>query len=99
MKKLLILTFVAVSLVFAEPSAQAKTTNFSESVNNSTVAVSNAVQIYRQNRRNNRYQRARTFNQTRYVRYGRRTYREVYRVRYLPNGRVTTRLVSRTRVR
>lgn len=42
---------------------------------------------------------ARTYYESRYVRYGWRVYRETYRVKYLPNGRVKTKLVSRVRVR
>ncbi len=38
----------------------------------------------------------RTF--TRVVRSGWRTFRETYEVRYLPNGRTQTRLISRVRV-
>lgn len=55
--------------------------------------------------RNRRYQnrhynsRVRTLYRTRLVRRGYRVYRETYRIMYLPNGRINTRLVSRVRVR
>ena len=45
-----------------------------------------------------RYNRRRTVTQSRYVRYGRRLYRETYLVTYWPNGRTNTRLISRQRV-
>lgn len=50
----------------------------------------------RNNRRYNR--RARVVTRTRTVRIRGRLYREVWQYRYLPNGRVTTRLLSRTRI-
>ena len=43
--------------------------------------------------------RVRSVIQTRIVRYGRRVYRETYRVRYFPNGRTRVNLVSRIRIR
>ena len=51
-------------------------------------------------RRNNRWRRnrMRVTTQTRLVRVGRRVYRETYQVRYLPNGRTQTSLISRVRV-
>lgn len=52
---------------------------------------------WRNNRRNER--RVRVVTQTRIVRRGRQIYRETYEVRYLPNGRTQTRLISRVRVR
>lgn len=53
----------------------------------------------RYDRRNDRrYNRRRTVTQSRYVRYGRRLYRETYLVTYWPNGRTNTRLISRQRV-
>lgn len=79
-------------------SAEAKTADVSHL--NSTVA--NAVPQwgrYDDRRYDRRYDRRRTVRQTRYVRYGRRLYRETYLVTYRPNGRIVdTRLISRQRV-
>ena len=81
-------------------SAEAKTTG------SSTLAANAAPQWQRDrygdrryDRRNDRsYGRRRTVTQSRYVRYGRRLYRETYLVTYWPNGRTNTRLISRQRV-
>ena len=62
------------------------------------------IRIGRQRRRDRDWDRARgdrigyvrTF--TRDVRHGFRLYRETYRVRYLPNGRTQTMLISRVRL-
>ena len=107
MKKLLILAFVMTSMVFAVPSAQALTT----SENVETIGISNAAQDKqkrpKQNRRvernndwrNNNGRGVRFTYQTRLVRRGRHLYRETYRVKYLPNGKVQTKLVSSVRIR
>jgi len=44
------------------------------------------------------YGHGRTTIQTRLVQFGWHTYRETYQVRYLPDGRVETNLISRVRV-
>ena len=82
-------------------SAEAKTAN----VNNTLAANSSPQWQYdryrdRDDRRyDRRYDRRRTVTRTRYVRYGRRLYRETYLVTYRPNGRIVdTRLISRQRV-
>ena len=49
------------------------------------------------NNRNNR--RVRTVTQTRIVRQGFRTYRETIQIKYFPNGRTTTKVLSRSRIR
>jgi Ni/Co efflux regulator RcnB len=49
------------------------------------------------NRRNNRGVRVTT--QTRIVRQGFRTFRETVQIKYFPNGKVTTKVLSRTRIR
>lgn len=113
MKKLITLVFVMVSMLFTVPFADAKTTTENKAaaaLDYSPQQRRNRQrrddQRYNRNRRNddrrynnNRYRRARTYYRTRYVRYGYRTYRETYRITYLRNGRVISRLVSRTRVR
>jgi hypothetical protein len=98
-KRVLGIALAIVSMGFVV-SAEAKSTSV-----NSTVAA-NAVPQWqrdrygdrRYDRRDNRYNRRRTVTQSRYVRYGRRLYRETYLVTYWPNGRTNTRLISRQRV-
>lgn len=57
----------------------------------------------RDNRRNDRNWRnnrgVRTVTQTRIVRQGFRTFRETVQIKYFPNGKVTTKVISRTRIR
>jgi hypothetical protein len=101
MKKLLALTLSLASIGFAASSAEAKTTK--TSTDSIATVASNAPAPQWQNRnnrwgrRNNR--RVYVTTQTRLVRYGRQLFRETYQVRYLPNGRTVTRLISRVRVR
>jgi hypothetical protein len=95
MKKFLALTLLLGSSVIFVPSIEAKTTT------NSTVALSSSatpqirIQLGGRNRRN----RARVVTRTRIVRAGFRTYREVVQYRYRSNGSVTTRVLSRSRIR
>lgn len=42
---------------------------------------------------------ARIVTQTRIVRVGRQRFRETVQIRYQPNGRTTTRVISRVRIR
>lgn len=57
------------------------------------------IQIGGRRRYDRRYDRGyRTERRTRIVRYGRRTFRETYLVRYLPDGRTQTVLLDRERV-
>ena len=67
------------------------------SLNAATVAA-NASPQWERNRRGRYNNRRRSVTRTRVVRVGRRLYRETYVVRYLPNGRVHTQLISRVRV-
>lgn len=90
------LTLVSMGFV---ASAEAKTADVSQL--NSTIAANAAPQWGdRYGRRDDRrYNRRRTTTRTRYVRYGRRLYRETYLVTYRQNGRILdTRLISRQRV-
>ena len=98
MKKFLALTLTLASVGFTASSAEAKAAGASNSVAavNVSKAAPAAAQIW--NRRGRRG-RVRVTTQSRLVRVGRRLYRETYQVRYLPNGRTTTRLISRVRVR
>lgn len=98
MKRVLGIAFALLTLGFVVP-AEAKTGEISHQ--NATVAASSAPQWRRyDNRRYERYnrRRERTVTRSRIVRYGRRVYRETYVVRYYPNGRTDTRLISRTRI-
>ena len=101
MKKLLGITFALLTLGFAVP-AEAKTSD--TSLQNATLAANSAPQWQWGDRYGRRYdrrydrRRSRTVTRSRYVRYGRRLYRETYVVRYFANGRTDTRLISRTRV-
>jgi hypothetical protein len=100
MKKLLAFALTLASLGFVAPSAEAKAIESSSSPK--TVISSNApgLQFGRQGRWDRRgNHRVRTRIYTRYVSFGRRVFRETYLVRYLPYGRVETRLISRERVR
>jgi hypothetical protein len=96
-KKILALTLSLASIVFVASSVEAKDKGSSVSASQTIAANSLQGQWRYRNRRNNRL--ARTFTQTRLVRYGRQIYRETYLVRYLPNGRTQARLISRVRVR
>ena len=81
------------AMAFVVPSAEAKTAAASV-----TVDPQIRVQIG-QNRRNRRYNRnVRTITRTRIIRIGRSTYRETYRITYLPNGRTRTQVISRVRI-
>ena len=97
-KRVLGIALAIVSMGFVV-SADAKTTDVSHV--NSTVAANAVPQWQRERygrRDDRRYNRRRTVTQSRYVRYGRRLYRETYLVTYWPNGRTNTRLISRQRV-
>jgi hypothetical protein len=99
MKKLLGLTLSLASIGFVASSAEAKAAE--PTVSPATIIASNTVEPqWRDRNRRGRYNsRVRVTTQTRLVRQGRRVYRETYQVRYLPNGRTQTRLISRVRVR
>jgi hypothetical protein len=96
MKKILGITLAAASLGFVGLSSQANATPRSSV----TVAATASPQWERDRygRRAYNRRRARTVTQSRVVRLGRRLYRETYVVRYLPNGRTDTRLISRVRI-
>lgn len=92
MKKYLALSALLGSMaIFAPASAEAKT---AEAVSGNITFANAAEQPRRWYNR-----RVRVVNRTRIVRRGFRTYREVWQYRYLPNGRVQTRLISRIRIR
>ncbi|MDT5295617.1 MAG: hypothetical protein QOJ76_2497 [Acidobacteriota bacterium] len=100
MKRLHALVLTLASLGLAASSAEAKANGAAIAPATTIVASAFAPQWQnrpRWDRRDNR--RARIETQTRLVRSGRRVYRETYQVRYFPNGRTQTMLVSRVRVR
>jgi hypothetical protein len=87
MKKFLALSLLLGSSVMFVPA----------DINAATSIESNgAPQIYRQ-RRN--WRGVRVVTRTRIFRAGFRTYREVVQYKYFPNGRITSRVLSRTRIR
>lgn len=104
MKKLLALTLTLASLGFMgiAGTTEAK----ANAVTSGTPQV--RIQIgqrrrrdrdrYDRNRYDNRYREIREERQTRIVRSGWHTYRETFVIRYLPNGRTETRVVSRDRI-
>ena len=101
-KGMLGIALALVSMGFVA-SAEAKTTDVSHL--NSTIAANAAPQWSRDRYRDRydrrddrRYNRRRTVTRSRFVRYGRRLYRETYLVTFWPNGRTNTRLISRERV-
>ena len=98
MKKFLALMLTLASVAIAGGSLEAKAAE----APNSLAALKAApapVAVQWRNRRGWGRNRVRVTTQSRLVRVGRRVYRETYQVRYLPNGRTTTRLISRVRVR
>jgi len=79
-----------VTSVIAIPSVEAKTAAV-------TAAAGPQIRVQIGGRQRNR--RVRTVTRTRIVRTRYGTFREVYRIAYLPNGRTRTTVISRTRIR
>jgi hypothetical protein len=75
--------------VIAIPSVEAKTTA-------ATMAAGPQIRVQIGGRQRNR--RVRTVTRTRIVRTRYGTFREVYRITYLPNGQTRTTVISRTRI-
>jgi len=99
MKKFLALSVIFGSAILFVPTVEAKTAAATERINTTVELSNSAAAQWQRNRRWQRNQRVRVVNRTRIVRRGFRTYREVVQYRYLPNGRVQTRVISRTRIR
>ncbi len=97
MKNLFAITLMLLSLGFAGlGETQAAASNKMSNVAN---AVPQEWRYRGQRDRNWRNRgRVRVVRTSRIVRYGFRTYRETYLVRYLPNGRTQTTLISRERI-
>ena len=89
MKKFLALSLILGSMAFAIPSVEAAT---------KTAEVTPQQTRYQRNDRNNR-RGVRIVTRTRIVRQGFRTYRETIQIKYLPNGRTQTKVISRVRIR
>ena len=99
MKRLIAIAVALLSIGFVASSPEAKAADLAN--HNSTISASAAAQWQRDRYGRRYYDRRynrRTFTRSRVVRYGRRLYRETYLVRYLPNGRVNTRLINRVRI-
>jgi len=98
MKKLFAITLMLLSIGFAgwaETQAASSTKGVSHAVN----AVPQEWRYRTRRDRNWRNRnRVRVVRTSRIVRYGFRTFRETYLVRYLPNGRTQTTLISRERI-
>ncbi|HEV7643818.1 MAG TPA: hypothetical protein VGO50_07760 [Pyrinomonadaceae bacterium] len=93
MKKTLLLSLILTGAFAVFPIANA---NAAENVN--SVTVSESQPQWQQRQRRGRRGGDRSFIQTRTVRRGGHLYRETYRVR-IHNGRTTTTLISRVRIR
>ncbi|MGI8469121.1 MAG: hypothetical protein ACR2N3_11790 [Pyrinomonadaceae bacterium] len=91
MKKFLTLSILSLSIMAMPLFAEAKTAG----VENQTTVTTTRVTRHR-----GRFNpRVRVVTRTRVIRSGSRTYRETIQTRHLPNGRTTTRVISRVRVR
>ena|ERR1051325_4732400 len=95
MKRLIVFVLSLASIGFVASSAEAKAAELSMS----PAAVISTSAVAPQRRGDWRGRRARVVTRTRLVRSGRRVYRETYQIRYMPNGRTVTRLISRVRIR
>jgi hypothetical protein len=101
MKKILAISALVASIGFGALSAEAKAPESSSSsaIGTTANAVNGQIRVQIGGRRNRNWRRARTVTRTRIVGFGRNRYRETIQTRYLPNGRTTTRVISRVRVR
>ena len=94
--KLLGLVLAFASIGFGGLTSETQATEISI---NSIATTTNVNAQWQRDRYGRRiYNRRRTVRRTRVVRLGRRLYRETHLDRYLPNGRVDTRLISRVRI-
>lgn len=102
MKKILVLVLTLASIGSLGSIAPAKASALSSAIGLAANAATPQLRIQigqdRRDRRWGRYRRSQIRTQTRFIRYGRRTYRETYQIRYFPNGNYRTTLVSRVRV-
>jgi hypothetical protein len=98
MKKLLVLTLTLASFGFFGLGPEAKANTVTSTVMNTPQIQVQIGPQRRRYRRDWRVRTVRTTRTTRIVQWGRRTYRETYLVRYFPNGRTDTTLISRERI-
>jgi hypothetical protein len=100
MKKLLTLSLLFGSIAFFAPAAEAKA---AEKAGTSVEANALPQDRWQRNRRNQNRRwnnrSVRVVNRTRIIRIGRQRFRETIQIRYLPNGRTQTRVISRVRIR
>lgn len=101
MKKLLTLTLLLGSIAIFGTAAEAKA---AENTRNAVETNAFPQDRWQRNRRIQQNRRinqrgVRIVNQTRIVRIGRQRFRETIQIRYLPNGRTQTRVISRVRIR
>lgn len=91
MKRLLGLVLALAAITFVASSAEASP--------NAAAAGQVRIQIG-QGRRHRPFRRFghRVVTQTRIVQRGRQRFRETYQITYAPNGRTTTRVISRVRI-
>jgi hypothetical protein len=96
MKRLLGITLALASMGFGS-SSEAKAIESPYAV---SAVETHAVTQWQRTRNYRRYnwRRPMIVTRSRVVRVGHRLYRETYQVRYLPNGRTKTRLISRLRI-
>lgn len=99
MKKFLALSILFGSAIMFMPAVEAKAATAEKISSAIELNASSAAQWQRQRNRRWQNRRVRVVTRTRIVRRGYRTYREVVQYRYLPNGRVQVRVISRTRIR
>lgn len=97
MKKLITSSILGLSILGGATFAEAKSANAETKSTGKTIAeINNSAEQpgrWRWNRR------PRVVTRTRIVRVGFRTYRETIQTRYFANGRSTTRVISRVRIR
>ena len=96
MKKFITLSLLFASVMFTAVFAEAapKTNNDPQLWEGQQRQTRRVQQTRRINRRG-----VRIVTRTRIVRFGRQRYRETIQIRYLPNGRTNTRVISRVRIR
>lgn len=97
MKKIFAITLMLLSLGFVG-WGESQAASSANVVRHTANAVPQEWRYPQRDRRWRNRSRVRTVRTSRIVRYGYRTYRETYLVRYLPNGRTQTTLLSRDRI-
>ncbi len=96
MKKIITLSFLLASFAFTAVFTSAQTFAPQQDRYNQNRRDDRRDDRNDRNWRNNR---VRIVTQTRIVRQGWRTFRETVQIKYFPNGKVTTKVISRTRIR